>query len=206
MNEDTDRAEAALTADEVCRVMGERVRELRLSLGLSLERLAEESGVSLGMLSKIENGQTSPSFSTMTTLTNTMGAPFTALFRGLDEEHDALVVPSGKGLLIDHKGGGTGRTYHDLGSLRGPIRELETVLITITKSDEVFPLFQHGGTEVLHVLQGAMEYGYGAKSYTLRAGDTMHIRGEVSHGPTAVLELPTQFLSIKTQMPPRDVV
>ena len=30
-----------ITTDEVCRVVGERVRELRLSLGLTMERLAE---------------------------------------------------------------------------------------------------------------------------------------------------------------------
>lgn len=188
-----------LTAEDVCKVVGLRVRELRLANEMSMERLAEVSGVSIGMLSKLENGQTSPSIATMTTLANTVGVPLTALFRGLDEEHDALVVPDGSGHLIEHEGGGDGRTYHDLGALRGPVRHLETVLITITKPDEVFPLFQHTGVEVLYVLEGRMEYGYGSKTYKLGKGDTMHIRGEVPHGPVATVELPVKFLSIKTQ-------
>ena len=63
-----------------------------------MERFAETAGLSLGMLSKIENGQTSPSISTLTSLANAANVPLTAFFRGLDEEHDAVIVPAGKGL------------------------------------------------------------------------------------------------------------
>ena len=79
-----------LATDDVCRVVGERVRDLRIGLGLTMERFAEAAGLSLGMLSKIENGQTSPSLNTLTGLANAAGVPLTAFFRGLDEEHDAV--------------------------------------------------------------------------------------------------------------------
>ena len=186
-----------MTPEEITRVVGERVRECRQDLGLTMEQFAEKAGLSIGMLSKVENGQTSPSFSTMTSLANAAGVPFTAFFRGLDEEHDAIIVPAGEGLEISHEGDGPGRSYRDLGSLRGAHREIEPVLITITEPDEVFPLFQHSGVEFLHMLEGALEYGYGSKRYVLRAGDTMQLRGEVTHGPTALIELPIRFLSLK---------
>ncbi|MCP4226490.1 MAG: helix-turn-helix domain-containing protein [Actinomycetia bacterium] len=188
---------AKLTADEVTRTIAQRVRELRLGLGLSMERFAEQAGMSLGMLSKIENAHTSPSLSTLTNLANAAGVPFTAFFRGLDEEHDAVIVPAGQGLDIVHEGSNDGRRYQDLGSLRGPLREIEPVLVTITEPNEVFPLFQHGGVELIYIVRGAVEYGYGSNRYVLRTGDTMHIRGEVAHGPTALIELPLQFLSLK---------
>lgn len=186
-----------LTPDEVNRVIGERVRDTRQDLGLTMERFAEAAGLSLGMLSKIENGQTSPSLTTLTSLSNAAGIPFTALFRGLDEEHDAVIVPPGGGIEISHEGSGTGRTYHDLGALRGPLRQIEPVLVTITKADEVFPLFQHGGVEMIHMLEGKLEYGYGSKRYELIPGSTMQFRGEVAHGPTQLIDLPVRFLSIK---------
>ena len=166
-------------------------------MGLTMERFAEEASLSLGMLSKIEHGQTQPSIGTLTAIAHAAGVPLTSFFRGLDEEHDAVIVPAGKGLTIAHEGGGSGRTYQDLGSLRGPRREIEPVLVTITEPDEVFPLFQHAGVELLHVLDGVMEYGYGSKRYVLRPGDTMQIHGEVAHGPTALVELPIRFLSLK---------
>jgi transcriptional regulator with XRE-family HTH domain len=186
-----------LTPEEITRVVGERIREFRQDLGLTLEQLADDAGLSIGMLSKVENAQTSPSFSTLTSLANAVGVPFTAFFRGLDEEHDAIIVPAGEGLEISHEGDGAGRSYQDLGSLRGAHREIEPVLITITEPDKVFPLFQHSGVEFLHILEGALEYGYGSKRYVLRVGDTMQLRGEVVHGPTALIELPIRFLSLK---------
>lgn len=164
-----------------------------------MEQFADAAGLSLGMLSKVEHGQTSPSFGTMTALANAAEVPFTAFFRGLDEEHDAIIVPAGKGLDIAHEGGGKGRTYQDLGSLRGPLREIEPVLVTIKKPDEVFPLFQHSGVEFIFMVQGVVEYGYGSKRYLLRKGDTMQLHGEVTHGPTKLIELPIQFLSLKVQ-------
>ena len=186
-----------LTTEQVTLTVGARVREIRLNLDLTMEQLAEDAGLSLGMLSKIENGQTSPSFGTLTALCNATGVPLTSLFRGLDEEHDAIFVPEGRGLEIAHEGGGPGRTYHDLGSLRGPNRTIEPVLITITNPDEVFPLFQHGGVELLHMLEGSMEYGYGSRRYKMTAGATLQIQGEVPHGPAALIELPVKFLSVK---------
>jgi len=186
-----------LTAEEVCRVVGERVRELRLGLAMTMERFAEAAGLSLGMLSKIEHGQTSPSLATLTAVANAADVPLTALFRGLDEEHDAVIVPAGEGLRIAHEGDGDGRSYRDLGALRGPLREIEPVMVTITEPGEVFPLFQHGGVEFLHVLEGSLEYGYGAKRYVLSAGDTIQLHGEVPHGPTRIIEVPVRFLSLK---------
>ncbi len=194
----TDEA-VPFTADEVCRAIGARVRELRQSMGLTMEKFAELAGLSIGMLSKIEHGQTQPSIGTLTAIAHATEVPLTSFFRGLDEEHDAVIVRAGHGLTIEHVGGNPGRLYQDLGSLRGPVREIEPVLVTITEPDEVFPLFQHPGVEMIHVLQGSLEYGYGSKRYRLDPGDTMQIRGEVAHGPTALLELPIRFLSLKVQ-------
>ncbi len=194
---DDDQRAGSLDSDEVCRVVGQRVRELRTGLGLTMEQLADLTGLSMGMLSKVERGRTSPSFATLTALANAVQVPFTALFRGLDEEHDAVLVRHGEGLRIKHEGGGTGRTYEDLGTLRGPIREIEPVLVTITEPDEVFPLFQHAGVEFIHMLEGVLEYGYGSNRYVLQAGDTIQLRGEVAHGPTELVELPVRFLSLK---------
>ena len=190
-------AQGPLTSDEVCRVIGDRVRDLRLGLGLTMERFAEQAELSIGMLSKIENGQTSPSISTLTSLSNAANVPLTALFRGLDEEHDAVLVRAGAGLEISHEGDHEGRRYHDLGALRGPFRQIEPVMVTISGSDEVFPLFQHAGVEFLYMLEGVVSYGYGSKRYELRPGDTLQFRGEVAHGPVELIELPIRFLSLK---------
>lgn len=168
-----------------------------------MANFASTADISLGMLSKIEHGQTSPSLHTMTRLAAAAEVPLTALFRGLDEEHDIVIIRKGEGHEIGHEGSGEGRTYHDLGSLRGPHRIIEPMLTILSEADETFPLYQHAGVEFIYMLEGAMEYGYGSSTHAVHAGDTMQFHGEVAHGPVALLDLPVKFLSIKVY-PPTD--
>ena len=185
------------TVDELCRVVGQRVRELRQGRGETMAEFAKTASISIGMLSKIEHGQTSPSLTTLSGLARAGGVPITAFFRGFDEEHDAVLVRAGTGLNIVHEGSGLGRRYQDLGALRGPIRQIEPVLVTLEVKDDVFPIFQHAGVEFIHVLRGSLDYDYGANTYRLDAGDTMQIHGEIGHGPSGLLEVPVVFLSLK---------
>ena len=187
---------------ELLKVVGERVRGLRRDLGQTLQQFAGAAEISTGMLSRLERGLVSPSLSTLAGVASAAGVPVTSLFRGLDEEHDAVIVPQGGGLEIIHEGSGPGRIYQDLGSLRGPNREIEPVLITLTDAKGVFPVFQHTGVELIHVLEGSLIYGYGSAHHFLGPGYTMHIRGEVAHGPIEILELPVRFLSLKVYPSP----
>jgi len=185
------------SSDDVCRVVGERVRDARRALGLPMAQFAETAEISLGMVSKIEHGQTSPSLTTLTRLAHAARVPITAFFRGLDEEHDVVIVRADERMEILHEGTRDGHVYEDLGSLRGKTRIIEPMMVTLESSDEVFPLFQHEGVEFLHMLEGAMDYGYGPKNYRLGAGDTIQIHGEVAHGPVKLVELPVRFMSVK---------
>lgn len=196
-SENLDDVLGGPSSAEVCRVVGERVRELRTGLGMTMAKFSEQANISLGMLSKIEHAQTAPSLSTLVRLAGAAQVPVTALFRGLDEEHDIVIVRNGEGHEIIHEGSSPTRRCLDLGSLRGSNRVIEPTITVINDNDQSFPLFQHAGIEFLHILEGSMEYGYGANSYKLGTGDTMQIHGEVAHGPIAILETPVRFLSIK---------
>jgi len=188
---------SSFSSDDVCRVVGERVRDARRTLGLTMAQFAEVAEISLGMVSKIEHGQTSPSLSTLTRLAHAAGVPITAFFRGLDEEHDVVIVRAGERMEILHEGSRPGHVYEDLGSLRGRTRIIEPMMVTLESADDVFPLFQHEGVEFLHILDGSMEYGYGPRNYLLETGDTIQIHGEVAHGPVRLVDLPVRFLSVK---------
>jgi|TARA_B100001971_G_scaffold86959_1_gene80396 transcriptional regulator with XRE-family HTH domain len=197
-----DQETHQFSSDDVCRVVGERVRDARRALGLTMAQFAEIAEISLGMVSKIEHGQTSPSLSTLTRLAHASEVPITAFFRGLDEEHDVVIVRAGERLEVLHEGTRPGHIYEDLGSLRGPHRIIEPMMVTLESSDDVFPLFQHEGVEFLHMLEGSMDYGYGPKTYRLGAGDTLQIHGEVAHGPTALIDVPVKFMSVKVYASP----
>lgn len=182
-------------------VVAGRVREYRRQLGWTIGELAERAELSKGMLSKIENAQTSPSMSTLARLSKALSVPVMALFRGLEEEHDVLFISAGTGLEIQHKHTTRGQRYQLLGRMRSPHDRFEPILVTLMERDDAFPLYQHPGAELLYMLAGRMEYGYGSARFVLEPGDAMQFVGEVPHGPTAMLDLPVQFLAVKTSAP-----
>jgi ribosome-binding protein aMBF1 (putative translation factor) len=194
------RAEVA-GEEQLGRVIANHVRSRRQEIGLSVGQLAERSQISKGMLSKIENAQTSPSLATLARLSAALDMPVTSLFRGLAEERDAVFMKAGAGPEIVRKGTRSGHRYELLGSLRGPTKRFEPLLVSLTERSEVFPLFQHPGVEMLYQLEGVMEYGYGTQRYLMEPGDTLQFEGEIAHGPTALIKLPIQFLSITVYGP-----
>ncbi|HTU39016.1 MAG TPA: helix-turn-helix domain-containing protein [Acidimicrobiales bacterium] len=191
-----DSAGGTETEGHLGQVIANHVRARRLEIGLGVGQLAERTGISKGMLSKIENAQTSPSLSTLERLAGALDIPFTSLFRGLAEERDAVFVKAGSGPEIVRKGTRAGHTYELLGSLRGPYKRVEPLLVKLDEETEVFPLFQHSGIEILYMLSGVMEYGYGRQRYKMERGDTLLFEGDIPHGPTQLVKLPIRFLSI----------
>src|SRR6185295_14408455 len=78
--------------------IGREVRDFRRKLSITVAELAGLAGMSTGMLSKIENGQTSPSLATLQELSKALQVPVTAFFRKFEEEKDATFVKAGQGL------------------------------------------------------------------------------------------------------------
>ncbi|EKV32021.1 Transcriptional regulator, MerR family [Caenispirillum salinarum AK4] len=176
--------------------IGLQVRELRNRLGMTVVDLARQADLSPGMLSKIENGQTSPSLSTLQNLARALNTPVTALFRKFEEQRDATFVKAGDGLAIDRRGTKAGHDYALLGHSIGKQLAVEPYLITVTEMKEVNPTFQHAGFEFLYLLEGAVDYRHGQKVYEMEPGDSLFFDAEAPHGPEALRRLPIRMLSI----------
>ncbi|GEL17367.1 helix-turn-helix domain-containing protein [Pseudonocardia asaccharolytica] len=177
-------------------IIAHQVRGYRRALGVSITELARQTGISKAMLSKIENAQTSCSLSTLSRLATAFEVPVTSLLRGVDTEHEAVYVPAGHGAQIVRRGSNVGHLYHQLGTLRGQHKRIEPLLVTLSEATEVFPLFEHPGTEFLYMLEGSMVYLHRGARYKMRPGDALQFDGEGSHGPIELIELPVRFLSV----------
>lgn len=179
--------------------IGRQVRHFRKQLGMSIADLCQATGLSQGMVSKIENGNTSPSLATISALSDALNVPVTALFRAFDEQRDAVHVRAGEGLAIERRGTRAGHQYQLLGhSLHGDVA-VEPYLITLQEGSDVFPLFQHDGVEFIHVLSGSMVYRHGSATYLLAPGDSLFFDADVTHGPDELVELPVQFISVMSR-------
>jgi transcriptional regulator with XRE-family HTH domain len=176
--------------------IGREVRAFREKLGLNLSELANAAGMSVGMLSKVENGMTSPSLASLQALSRALQVPVTALFRSYEESHDATFVKAGQGLTIERRGTRAGHQYQLLGhTVHGPLT-VEPYLITLAEASDVFPTFQHPGLEFLYMLEGEVGYRHGGKTYTLTPGDSLFFDSLAPHGPEELRKLPIRFLSV----------
>ncbi len=178
------------------KAIGRQVRSFRTDLKLTVTELARAADLSSGMLSKIENGQTSPSLATLNALSKALHVPVTALFRQYEEASDAVFVKEGQGLDIQRRGTRAGHHYQLLGhSLRGELT-VEPYLITLSEQSDVFPLFQHDGLEFIYMLEGKVVYRHAHETYLLEPGDSLFFEANSAHGPEELVELPIRFLSI----------
>jgi len=179
------------------RYIGTAIRELRNQQELTIADVAELTGISKGMLSKIENAQTAMSLDTLSRLCKALGVSLSALFRNYDvPEGSAQMVKSGEGMEVVRRGTKRGHTYHLLAYDQGPEKRFEPFLITMDDAAEVFPTFQHPGTEFIYMLEGVIEYRHGSQTYVLEQGDALTFRGDIPHGPERIAQLPIRFLSI----------
>ena len=184
--------------------IGNEIREFRHKQNMTVADLAKRAGVSAGMLSKIENGNTSPSLSTLQALSHALHVPVTAFFRRFEESRDATYVKAGQGLTIERRGTRAGHQYELLGHTTDGRVVVEPYLITLTEESDVFPLFQHAGTEFLYMLEGEVSYHHSGRTYVLSPGDSLYFDADVPHGPEELRKLPIRFISVISYQRLRD--
>ena len=177
--------------------IGRVARRIRDELGLTLANVAQQARISPGMLSRLETGRVSPSLETIVALAEVLGIRPALLLQDVGSpESGAQHTPAGSGLEVVRRGTRRGHNYQLLAAPRGPRKEFEPYFVTMTDKSEVFPGFQHAGTEFIYMLAGEMRYRHGKESYHLREGDTLTFRGDIAHGPERLIKMPIRMLSI----------
>jgi transcriptional regulator with XRE-family HTH domain len=178
--------------------IGHEVRAVRKKLGITVADLAATTGISLGMLSKIENGVTSPSLTTLQTLSRALGVPLTSFFQSFEEERSAVFVKAGQGVDVERRGTRAGHQYNLLGHIGSNSSgvTVEPYLITLSENSDVFPTFQHDGMEFLFMLEGEVVYRHGNNLYRMTPGDSLFFDADAPHGPDELVTLPIRYLSI----------
>jgi transcriptional regulator with XRE-family HTH domain len=176
--------------------LGQRVRTIRRDLDLTVSDLAGAASISVGMLSKIENGLISPSLATLQAIALALNLPISALFATFEEKRDCSYVPAGQGVRIDRRGTKVGHIYELLGHALGGDIAVEPYLITLSEEAVPYTGFRHAGVEFIYMLSGEVIYRHGERSYHLRPGDSLLFDSAATHGPEELLVRPMTYLSI----------
>jgi transcriptional regulator with XRE-family HTH domain len=156
--------------------LGRKIRDLRLRRGLTVQQLAEASGLSKGFISQVENDRTSPSLATLRDLATALDTSVAYLV--VEEDQVPHVVRSAERPLM-HVGGNTSRV--EILSAQ-PKRNLEVVIAEMppgmTAGDK---RHYHHGEECVVVLEGRVRLTCGNHVLLLDTGDSCHYDGRVPH-------------------------
>ena len=189
-------APAEDTSNALEKALGLQVRMLRRERELSAADLANAAGISVGMMSKIENGQISASLKTIQAIAAALNTPFTTLFTAFEEKRDCSFVANGQGLQIERRGTKAGHVYELLGSVGGREMVVEPYMITLKSDAEAYTGFRHAGIEMIFMLTGEVVYHHAGREFPLKPGDTLLFDSGALHGPGRLVEVPMTYLSI----------
>ncbi|WP_199712169.1 helix-turn-helix domain-containing protein [Kocuria tytonis] len=168
----------ATTPDTLARAIGERVRHERTTHGWTLDRLAEQAGVSRRMLVNVEQGSANPSVGTLLRLADALGVGLPALVEP-PAQWTARVTRAGDGALLwrgDHGGRGV------LVAGTEPPDVVELWDWTLAPGERHASEAHSAGTrELLQVLEGSVLVEVGDESHALDAGDALTFPGDVDH-------------------------
>lgn len=191
-------SDQALAERNFAAAIGREVRHFRCQQGITVAKLASITDRSNGMLSKIENGKTLPSLTTLQELSHALSVPVTAFFKSYEEKRRVQHVRAGEHFEIERRGTRAGHQTNLLGHIGSNSSGVvvEPYIITLTTESDTFPAFQHEGLELLYMLEGEVDYRHGEQVYPLKPGDSLVFDADAPHGPEVLVKLPARYLSV----------
>ncbi len=162
--------------------IGEKVRALRKGKKLGLVQLGAHTGLSPGMLSKIERGQLVPTLPTLLRIALVFGVGLEHFFVETGEEPVVSVVRKDERLRLPDQAGSETPAYY-FESLDFPVtdRRMEAYLAEFTGASGGSASHEHEGAELVYVLSGRLQIAIGTRSISLDEGDAVHFDSTAPH-------------------------
>ncbi|MBW6419010.1 helix-turn-helix domain-containing protein [Celeribacter sp. PS-C1] len=155
--------------------LGPAIRKRRKQLKLTLQALCDASGVSVGYLSQVERDNATPSLGTLAQIAD-------ALDVGLDyfisafKPSDGLTRSGERALFaLDN----SSLRYEAL-SANFPGSEMSSYMLHIPPG-YASEIVSHEGEEIIYVLEGEIEQQLGEQTFRMKAGDSLHYKGDTTH-------------------------
>lgn len=176
--------------------ISKKIRVVREENGMTLQELADLSGLTKGYLSKIERSKKAPPFSSLNRIAVALGVEVTDLLRkNGDEIQDEriLLTKSGQGQIVKTVGTLYGYSYQALAQHKTGKNMIPYI---IEPASEEKGVFSHPGEEFIYVLQGRHELVYDGKKYIMEQGDSAYFDSGVPHSGRSLSGRKTKILAV----------
>lgn len=165
--------------NDLAQMIGRQLKAKRLKAGLQMKMLADEIGVSVAFISRIENGKVMPSIPTLQTIALSLKVEIGDFFKDKDQRL-YIVSPEGNRRVLF----GSER-YESVELLAEDLENafLEPAIVTLKRKSQEndLELSTHEGQEFMYVLEGRIEVTLGSKKFILKKGDAAYWYGKIPH-------------------------
>ena len=156
--------------------IGQRIKNLRNKMGLTLEELASRTELTKGFLSQLENDLNSPSIATLQDISEALGVTLEEFFK---EEKNEKIVFKEEDYFVDEKEDLTIK-YIVPNSQKN---EMEPIMLEIKTNGQSKEIPPHEGEEFGYVISGRitllnLETN---EKHIVKKGETFYLKGEYTH-------------------------
>ncbi|HAS45242.1 MAG TPA: hypothetical protein DCS93_32460 [Microscillaceae bacterium] len=161
--------------------VGQKIREIRKDQKLTLKDVAEKSGITTGLLSKIENFRTIPSLPVLHNISIALDVPMSELVKPVNDTgpEPYILIRSGEG-ESETREDSPGLTYESLVSQGIANINIRANIVKVAPNT-YRPPTSTDAMELLHVLTGTIHYGLDEEILELQPGDTLYFDGAIPH-------------------------
>ena len=184
------------------KIIGEKIKNVREMKNISVEDMANRSGLSEEQIIRIEGNEDFPSLAPLIKIARVLGV---RLGTFLDDQQELGPVVCRKESRENTEGIGFSNnavtkhkymSYHALSQDKSG-RHMEPFFIDIEPSDDTDFIFStHEGEEFIYVIAGSVEINYGKETYSLNEGDSIYYDSIVAHHVHATNGRPARILGV----------
>jgi transcriptional regulator with XRE-family HTH domain len=173
-------------------VIGANLAEIRRKRGLSLDKVAELSGVSKAMVGQIERGESNPTVATLWKVALGLRISFSELITEKRTQVEVVHCDDIPPVVDDAAGV---RIFPVFPFERDRHFEIFFVILDPSASHASDPHASHSEEYIL-LIEGAIEVTIGGDAYRLKAGDAIRCRADKPHFYRNLADRPVRFLNI----------
>jgi len=165
---------------KIKKIVGSKLKAIRLKQGLTIQDLAARSGVSSNMISRVERGLTIPSVQILMKLAEVFDKSINYFVEEVANSHEVVFSSPGQRDTTVYDDERNMHTESFTSGLRDP--QFMAFLCTIpaggsSGSQQMY----HPGDELIVLLEGQLQVTIADQTYLLAAGDSLSFKSDMPH-------------------------
>ena len=163
-----------------------RLKDIRKEKNITLQDLAEQAGVTKGMLSQVENSRSIPSLSVLLNLIKALDIDLNEFFKNINLQlTDKVILKKKEEYQPFEKENALGFHYQRLFSTSIHDYHIDFVLLRLEANAQRQPV-STDAFEFKYLLKGKVEYTIDDKIYVMEEGDSLFFDATEVHNPKSV--------------------